>query len=336
MLAMFWEDTMITRRSFVASALAVAAAPGAIRPALAAEKWSHSIVKSKGDAAFFYMAQKQGLWAKRGLDVDLVELKGSRDVTRALIAGEVQSADANPNDVLPALAKGADLRFVGSGIEGYPYALYVRPEIKTWAELADKTFGVSSPGSAPHMFALAMLETNRVPTANIKIANAGGTTARVKALAAGKLDATAASTEFIPMVDELKIKVLGLAKDQAPLFPRFYEVMTPQTIAARRAASVNFLAGYMEGLRYCVDHRDEAIDLSAQINDEKRDSRYAFAYDEIVQGKLVSLNMEIHRDKIAWIQDMMVRLREQEKPVDIDRFIDTSVRDQALALVGRR
>jgi NitT/TauT family transport system substrate-binding protein len=329
---------MITRRSFVHAAIAATAvAPVAgIGQARAAEKWSHSVVQSKGDAAFFFMAKKKGFWEKRGLDVDLVELKGSRDVIRALIAGEVQSADSNPNDVLPALEKGAELRFVGSGIEGYPYALYVRPEIKSWAELADKTFGVSSPGSAPHIFALAMLEANKVPTDKIQIANTGGTAARVKALAAGKLDATAASTEFIPMVGELKIKVFGLAKDLAPKFPRFYEVMHPQTIQKRRDAAIKFLAGYMEGLRYAAEHRDEAINMSAEINDEKRDARYDYAYDEIVNGKLVSLNMEINRDKIAWVQDMMIRVGEMSKTVDIDRFIDPSLRDQALELVGKR
>jgi NitT/TauT family transport system substrate-binding protein len=328
---------MITRRSFVQSTLAATlAAPMIGSAACAAEKWAHSIVQSKGDAAFFFMAKRKGFWEKRGLDVDLVELKGSRDVIRALIAGEVQSADSNPNDFLPAMEKGADLRIVGSGIEGYPYALYVRPEITSWAQLADKTFGVSSPGSAPHMFALAMLEHNNVPTSKIQIANTGGTAGRIKALAAGKLDATAASTEFIPMVDELKIKVFGLAKDQAPLFPRFYEVMHPTTIQKRRDASINFLAGYMEGLRYAADHRDEAIDLSAEINGEKRDVRYEYAYDEIVKGKLVSLNMEIRREKLTWVQDMMVRVGEMAKTVDIDKVIDASLRDKAVALIGKR
>src|ERR1700742_1004946 len=99
------ETSMITRRSFVQSSLAagVAAPLVGARSARALEKWSHSIVQSKGDAAFFFMAKKKGFWEKRGLDVDLVELKGSRDVVRALLAGEVQSADSNPNDTLPAI-----------------------------------------------------------------------------------------------------------------------------------------------------------------------------------------------------------------------------------------
>ena len=54
------------------------------------------------------------------------------------------------------------------------------------------------------------------------------------------------------------------------------------------------------------------------------DPRYAYSYDEIVKGRLVSLNMEINRDKIAWIQDMMLRLNQLAKPVDIDASIDAS------------
>jgi len=329
---------MITRRTFVTASAAALAAPAiAFGPARAAEKWRHAILTSKGDAGFFFMAKKKGFFEKRGLDVELIELKGSKDVLRAVLANEADSSDSTPSDALPALEKGADIKFVGSAIEGYPYAMYVRPEITSWADLKGKTFGVSGPGSAPHIFALAMLETEKVPIDTIQIANTGGTTSRIKALVAGKLDATAASTEFVPLADELKIKVLGFAKDLAPKFPRFYEVMRAKTIETRREAAVNFLAAYAEGLRYCVDHRDEAINLSAEINQEKPDDpRYGYSYDEIVKGGLVSLNMEIHRDKITWMQDMMIRLKELARPVDIDAAIDTSLRDKALALIGKR
>jgi NitT/TauT family transport system substrate-binding protein len=329
---------MLNRRAFtLASAAALAAPMLSPRIARAAEKWRHSLVSSKGDAAFFFMAKKQGFFDRRGLDVELIELKGSRDVLRAVIANEAESADSNPSDALPALEKGADVKFVGSAIEGYPYAMYVRPEVTSWAQLAGKTFGVSGPGSAPHMFALAMLESEKVPVDGIQIANTGGTTSRIKALVGGRIDATAASTEFVPLADQLKIKVLGFAKDLAPKFPRFYEVMQTRTIRDRRAAAVNFLAAYMEGLRYSVDHRDEAIALSAQINKETPDDpRYAYSYDEIVKGGLVSLNMDIHRDKLAWIEDMMLRLNQLAKPVDLDAAIDASLRDQALQIVGKR
>src|SRR3546814_19367570 len=97
--------------------------------------------------------------------------------------------------------------------------MYVSKDINDWSDLKDKTFGVSSPGSAPHMFALAMMETAGVPTDDIKIASAGGSSGRLKALAAGQIDAAASSSEFLPVVDQYGVKVLGVAKDMAPMFP---------------------------------------------------------------------------------------------------------------------
>jgi ABC-type nitrate/sulfonate/bicarbonate transport system substrate-binding protein len=316
------------------SEIATGVSPTVSRGARAAERWGHAIVKAKGDAAFFYMAQNKGFWAKHDLAVDLLELTGSRDVTRTLVAGEVDSADITPADVLPALEKGADLRFVGSAIHGYPYALYVRSDVKSWADLADKRIGVSAPGSAPHVFALAMLRANNVPTAGIRIVTAGGSASRIRALASGRIDATAASSEFVPQANELGIKVLGLARDALPLYPRFYQVMSARTIERRRDAATRFLAGYLEGLRYCVRNREESINLAAEISDQDPHARFAFAYDEIVDHHMVSVMMDIPRDKIAWMQDMMIRLGRQEKPLDLDRFIDTSLRDKALQLLA--
>jgi NitT/TauT family transport system substrate-binding protein len=328
---------MITRRSLMLSATAAVLAPAMPQPARAAEKWRHAIVSSKGDAAFFYMARAKGFFAKRGLEVELLELKGSKDVIRAVLSGDAESSDSIPADVLPALEKGADLKFIGSTILGYPYAMYVRKEITEWKQLDGKMFGVSGPGSAPHIFALAMLQTAGVPTANIQIANSGGTTSRIKALVAGKLDATAASTEFVPLADQMGLRVLGQAKDMAPMFPRFYVTTSGKVLKAREDAAVRFLAAYMEGLRYCVDHRDEAIKLSASINHESADdARYAYSYDEIVKGNLLSLNMELPRDRIAWMQDMMIKVGELKTSVPFDGALMPSVREKALALVGTR
>ena len=84
---------MITRRTFAAGTAAALAAPMLSRRARAAETWRHAILASKGDAAFFFMPKHKGFWEKRGLDVEIIELKGSKDVMRAVLANEAESAD---------------------------------------------------------------------------------------------------------------------------------------------------------------------------------------------------------------------------------------------------
>lgn len=308
------------------------AAPAA---APAQVKWKHGLVQSKADAGFFWMAIEKGLFKKRGLDVEFIDLRGDRDVLRALLAGELDSAEPSPAGPLAAIAKGADIRFIGSSMPGFPFALYARKDIKSWEELRGKTFGVSAPGSTPDISARAMLQRKGVDPDSIKIANAGGSATRIQALAGGKIDATASSSEFIPYADKLGIKVMGLAADLIPEFPRFTIIARTETLKQRREAVINFLAAYMEGLDYALKHRDETLRLAGKINDKPAtDPQLVYMYDEAKAKGYVSVTSEIPRKGIEWLQNEMLRLGELKKKIDLDRYVDESFRQEALKRVS--
>lgn len=327
----------ISRRGVLAGGMTLGLA-AILRPAAphAAEKWRHGIVQAKGDSGFVFMAQHQGFFERRGIAVEFLEFKGGKDVARALLAGELDSADLQAVETLQAVEKGAELRFIGSTIIGYPYALYVRPEIGDWAQLADKKFGISAPGSTPHVMALAMLRARGVDASKVQFMNAGGSASRIKALAAGRLDAVPASSEFMPMAEELGVKVMIHSRDIVPEFPRFFVVARQATLRERSDAVVRFLAGYMEGLRYCADNREATIALSSKIDGGSEGERYAAIYDEVVGGKLLSLNMEIPADRIVWVRDLMVELAELATRVPVEPLVDGTYRDAALKLAGAR
>jgi NitT/TauT family transport system substrate-binding protein len=323
------------RRTFLKSAVAATViAPFTYIPARAArDKWRHVTLTSKGDAGFFYMAQEKGFWDKLGIDVEIIELSGSKELLRAMIAGEAQTADNTPSDLIPLWLKNVDIRVVAGTIVGHSYAMYTRKDITEWSQLADKTFGVSGEGSAPHMFALAMLKTAGVPTDKIKIANTGGSAARVKAIVAGATDATCSNSEFSLKLGDA-VHVLGYAKDMAPMFPRLILPIMGDTIKNSPEACAKFTAGYLQGLRYCVDHRDEELALAAKINKvEATDPSIAFAYDDIVKNNMIAMNLEIPTDKIKWMADLMLQVKVIDAIPDIAKYMDTSVQQAALKLV---
>ncbi len=304
-------------------------------PAQAQQKWRHGILQSKADAGFIYMAKEKGFFAKRGLDVEFVNLRGDRDVTRALLAGELQTGEPSPGGPFQAIAGGADIRFVGSSIPGLPYALYVRKDINDWADLKGKTFGVSSPGSTPDLVARTMLVRKGVDPNSITIANAGGSAGRVQAVAGGKVDATASSSEFVPIIGRLGIRVMGLAADIVPEYPRFTIITREQTIKQDREGLINFLAAYMEGLDYAIHHRDETIKLAARMDDDKDPSDPVFShmFDEATEKHYVSTTSEIPRKGMDWLQDEMLKIGELKQRLDLDKYIDGSLREEALRRV---
>ena len=306
-------------------------------PVQAQVKWKHGLVQSKADAGFFWMAKEKGFFKKRGLDVDFLEFRGDKDVARALLAGEVDSAEISPAAELNAIDRGADLRFIGSSMPGFPYALYVKKNITSWDQLKGKTFGVSSPGSVPEIMAREMLKKKGVDADSIQIVNAGGSGLRIKALVGGKIDATASSSEYIPDADRLGLKVMALAADLLPEYPRYVIVAQQETLKAKREAVISFLAAYMEGMDYAVKHRDETLKLAGKINDKPAsDPTLSYMFDEVIAKGYLSIKSEVPRAKIDWLQNELVKLGAIRKKVDLDKFIDESYRTEALKRTNLR
>ncbi len=306
-------------------------------PAQAQVKWKYGLVQSKADAGFFWMAKEKGFFKKRGLDVEFMEFRGDKDVARALLAGEVDAAEISPAAELNAIDRGADLRFIGSSMPGFPYALYVRKDITSWEQLKGKTFGVSSPGSVPEIMAREMMKKKGVDADSIQIVNAGGSGLRIKALVGGKIDATASSSEYIPDVDKLGLKVMALAADLVPEYPRFVIVAQQETLKAKREATISFLAAYMEGMDYAVKHRDETLKLAGKINDKPaNDPTLSHMFDEVIAKGYLSVKAEVPRGQIEWLQNVLLKDGTLRKKIDLDKYIDESYRKEALKRTNLR
>ena len=333
-----WGTSMAIVLTLLRAVLCLTLLLTAQLPAHAQTRWKAGVLQAKGDAGFTWMAQQKGYFKELGLDVEFMEFRGDKDVMRALLAGEVDSADMNPGTALGAIDRGAiNLRFVGSPIPGLPYALYVRKEITSWSQLKGKTFGVSAPGSQPEIIAREMLIRKGVNADSIKIVSAGGSGSRIKALVAGKIDATASSSEYVPDADRLGIRVMTLAADLLPEYPHHVLVMKEETLKAKREATINFLAAYMEGLDYSVKHRDETLKLSGKINEKPaNDPQLVYIYDELIAKKYVAVKMDVPRAKIEWLQNQLLKAEVVRKKIDLDKFIDESYREEALKRVTFR
>jgi NitT/TauT family transport system substrate-binding protein len=328
--------TVIKLVAFAALAAALMFVETATATAQELTKWKHGLVSAKGDAGIYFMAIEKGYFKKHGLDVEFVQLRGDADVVRALLADQLNSAEFSPGPSMVANDRGANIVLIGSSMSGFPYALYARKDIKSWEELKGKTFGVSAPGSTPDLIAREMLRRKGVDPNSINIAAVGGTTARVQALAGGKIDATAASSEYLPEQEKLGIRALGLARDIVPEWPRFMIGIRKVTLDQRRADAVKFVAGYIEGLTYAMSHRDEAIALGAKITKRQpSDPIFAAAYDEAKEGNYVSTTAEVPIDKIKWLGEVLLKAKRLSKPLDLPQYIDQSVRTDALKLVKR-
>jgi ABC-type nitrate/sulfonate/bicarbonate transport system substrate-binding protein len=93
-----------------------------------------------------WAAKEGGLFAKHGLDVEVILMRGGPLNTLAIVSGQMQLSSSGAESVVAARAEGADLVLLACPIDIDPVYLIARPEIKSAAELKNKTTGVTRLG----------------------------------------------------------------------------------------------------------------------------------------------------------------------------------------------
>lgn len=105
-----------------------------------------------------WTAKEAGVFAEEGLDAELSLIRGSGQVTKALLADEVQFANIAAPLVIAANLKGGDLVYLTGGVNRLIQSIITRPEIHTSAELRGRTFGMSHSGGVDNFLVNYLLE----------------------------------------------------------------------------------------------------------------------------------------------------------------------------------
>jgi NitT/TauT family transport system substrate-binding protein len=296
--------------------------------------WRHGIIKAKGDAAFTaLLAAERGFFAEHGVKIEISEFEGSLQLTQALLAGQIDSAENNADPVIRALAQGADVTAIGSTIPVAAYNLYSKRTFSDLKSLEGKTLGVSKPGAFPDLVTKALLSTQGVDYKSIKLVNAGDDATRYRALIGGRVDATAASAEFAPQAERDGVHVIAEAAKLLPQWPRFIVWANPKSLKSKPDAAVGVMAGLIDGLNFALDNKQQAIEFAAKtLKLPADDTRLSYTYD--VQSALASRTGEAPVDKLQFVADTLVELGESPKAVDVSAHVDTSFQERALAETG--
>ena len=296
--------------------------------------WRHGIIKAKGDAEFTaLLAAERGFFKKHGVEIKISQFEGSLQLTQALLAGQIDSAENNADPVIRAIAQGGDVTAIGSTIPVAAYNLYSKRSFRDLESLQGKILGVSKPGAFPDLLTRALLSTQGVNYRSIKLVNAGDDATRYKALIAGRVDATAASAEFTPQAEHDGVHVIAEASKLLPQWPRFIVWANPQSLKSKPDAAVGVMAGLIDGLRYALDNKQQAIDFAAKtLKLPADDTRLGYTYD--VQSALVSRSAEVPTDKLQFVADTLAKLGETTKTFDVSEHIDSSFQQRALKQAG--
>lgn len=196
---------MVTRIFWIVLAIALVAAPVKAEPI----KVAYSGVSASGTP--LWLAKEDGIFAKHGLEADLVTVRSAPIQVSALISNEVQFVRGSASSMLTAAAQGAKLKILFSLFaERASYDFLVAPAITKPSDLRGKKVGVQDfSGLLWSLTMLSLREMGLDPQRdNISIQAIGDSTVIAQALASGIIDAAPLDKLQSVRLQGLGIKVL--------------------------------------------------------------------------------------------------------------------------------
>lgn len=137
-----------------------------------------------------WVAKDSGIFAKNGLDVQLIFFTGGSTAILALVSGDVPITQVSGPGLVSSALAGADSVFVAAGITSLNYVLMGKPGVKNIEQLKGGTLAISRFGSATDSIArFALRKVGLTVGKDVTLVQVGSGPQRLEALQTGKVTA---------------------------------------------------------------------------------------------------------------------------------------------------
>ena len=194
-----------------------------------------------------WVAKESRLFAKYGLDPDVILIQAGALTTLAIISGELQFSGAGAASVLAARLKGGDITLVACPADSDIVYLMARPEIKSTAELKGKSSAVTRLGSTTHFYLRSALKYAGLnPEKDVTILQLGAEYAA--ALETGRIAAAALPFDLaLPYLQKGWPLLLDLSKTDF-IYPASCVVSSRAYVKENPDTAERFLKAYIEAI----------------------------------------------------------------------------------------
>jgi NitT/TauT family transport system substrate-binding protein len=185
----------------------------------AAEKLRISYSAVNATQAFLWVAQDKNIFARHGLEAELLYINSGTMNIAALVGGSVQIAGGGPVSI-EARLRGVKLTILGNPLPWLASNLVVHPDIKGVGDLPGKIAGISRFGSSTdqgfrYLFRKHGFNADR----DLKMLQMGGDASRIGALKAGTIHYTFLGAAATNQARAQGFRVLATAQQMSIPFP---------------------------------------------------------------------------------------------------------------------
>jgi ABC-type nitrate/sulfonate/bicarbonate transport system substrate-binding protein len=284
-----------------------------------------------------WVASKQGLFERQGLDAQLVLVSGADKSTMSLVGGSVFVGSGSIDATIGATEQGADLIATGGVINGLTHMLMGGKKFKTYEDLRGANIGSSGLTSGTAFVLRRMMAAKGLQyPKDYNLINVGPSAQSFLALTANRVDAALIAVPLSTDAAEMGYNIVGRAAEIIPNY-QLTEISTRRPWAEKnRAVMVRFMKAMVLAMRWLYDNKEPAIDfLGKDMRLKPEHARRGWEY--YTQQKIWNLNAEANVEGVRTVIQIMGERGLLKPPLPSPaKYLDHSYVEEALKELGRR
>ena len=197
-----------------------------------------------------WVAKDAGLFAKNGLNIEPVQIRGGALSTMAIMSGQAVLSGVGAGSVVAARVEGGDIVLLACPADLEPVYLIARPEIKSPSELKGKASGVTRLGSSIHFYLRSALRMVGVDSdKELTLLQLGGSPEIITALDSGRIAAAALTIrDALPFMQRNWPVLVDLTKSDL-VYPSSCVTSTRAFVKAEPKTVNAFLNAYVSAIQ---------------------------------------------------------------------------------------
>ncbi|MGE5304603.1 MAG: ABC transporter substrate-binding protein [Alphaproteobacteria bacterium] len=233
-----------------------------------------------GTQAIGWIAKEAGLFAKHGLDVDLLFTGGGRAIT-SLLGGDTPIVTVGGPSAIAARLAGSDVVITAHVFDTILYSLMVTPEIRALSDLKGKKLGASRFGSATDFALRYVLKQNGFdPVKDVVIFQIGGQSETLAALRAGSIQGGVIASPATAEAKRLGMKELINMANLGVEYPHTTIATTGRFLRSNRETVLRFTRAYVEGIQRFLNDREFSLNVIAKYTKIRSRAALDATYDD--------------------------------------------------------
>jgi NitT/TauT family transport system substrate-binding protein len=273
-----------------------------------------------------FIAQKQGFYAKEGLDANAIFVGSVASAVQQVIGGSVDFAFTTAETAIRAADRGGDVVIIGETVKKWPYSFMAAKDIRKPQDLKGKTCILSTPKQDFFWIWNQWLRDQGMKVEDVDQVFDGATPNRYAALAAGAVQCAALSQPF-------DFRAIAEGYTQLADISFYGKEYAFVVVAARRSyvqANPQVARSFMRAIANAVDwfydpaNKEQAIGILMEVSKQQRpviEQTYDYYFTKV---KPYSAGAVIPESGMRNLVDTLVDAGEIKPIRDLSRYMDTS------------